>query len=127
MLTPPGVTLDSNIQKIVIGSLYCKPNSRKKTILLDHIAEVYQLMSTKYSRGLHWILAGDFNELKIQGILDIYPQLKQVVTKPTRTNPPRILDKVITTLSALYQTPIILPPLDNDPNRMESQVTTTLL
>ena len=117
VLTPQGVTMDSNIQKIVIGSLYCKPNSRKKTLLLDHIAEVYQLMSTKYSKGLHWILAGDFNELKIQGILDISPQLKQVVTKPTRLNPPRILDKVITTLYALYQTPIILPPLDNDPNK----------
>ena len=32
-------------------------------------------------------------------------------------NPPRILDKVITTLSAYYQAPNILPPLDNDPNK----------
>ena len=59
VLTPFNTTIDSNIQKIVVGSLYCKPNSRKKTALLDHIAEVYQLMNTKYARGLHWIIAED--------------------------------------------------------------------
>ena len=117
VLTPLNITVDSNIQKIVVGSLYCKPNSRKKTALLDHIAEVYQLMSAKYSRGLHWIIAGDYNELKIQPILDITPNLKQVVTKPTRLNPPRVLDKIITTLTPYYQEPIILPPLDSDPDK----------
>ena len=117
VLTPLKTTLDSNIQKIIVGSLYCKPNSRKKTALLDHIAEVYQQMSTKYSRGLHWIIAGDYNDLKIDSILDISPRFKQVVTKPTRLNPPRILDKIITTLADFYQEPEILPPLDNDPDK----------
>ena len=117
VLTPFNTTIDSNIQKIVVGSLYCKPNSRKKTALLDHIAEVYQLMNTKYARGLHWIIAGDYNELKIESILNITPRFKQVVTEPTRMNPPRILDKIITTLSHYYQKPKILPPLDNDPDK----------
>ena len=85
--------------------------------MLDHIAEVYQLLNTKYPRGLHWILAGDYNELKIEAILNISPNLKQVLTKHTRMNPPRILDKIITTLAAYYQTPDVLPPLDNDPNK----------
>ena len=75
------------------------------------------MLNTKYPKGLHWILAGDFNELKIQGILDISPNLKQVVTQPTRMNPPRILDKLNTTLSAFYQPPSILLHLDNDPNK----------
>ena len=39
----------------------------------------------------------------------------QVVNKPTRHNPPRVLEKIVTTLGAYYQEPIILPPLDNDP------------
>ena len=120
VLTPLNVTSDSNIQKIVVGSLYCKPNSRKKTILLDHIAEVYQQMNKKFSKGLHWILAGDFNDLKEQKVLDISPNLKQVVTKPTRMNPPAILDKIITTLHTFYQMPIIQPPLDNDPDKTGS-------
>ena len=74
-------------------------------------------MSSKYARGLHWIIAGDYNELKIDSILNITPRFKQIVTQPTRLNPPRILDKIITTLSKYYQEPIILPPLDNDPDK----------
>ena len=38
-------------------------------------------MNKKYKDGLHWIIAGDFNDLKDQKILDISPSLKQVVTK----------------------------------------------
>ena len=117
VLTPLGVTSKSTITKIVIGSLYSKPNSKKKTALLDHIAEVYQAMCAKYSKGLQWILAGDFNDLKDQGILSISPTLKQVVTKPTRMNPPRILDKIITSMADFYQEPVICPPLDNDPEK----------
>ena len=44
ILTPKNVTNASKIQKIVVGSIYCKPDSRKKTVLLDHIAEVYNLL-----------------------------------------------------------------------------------
>ena len=89
VLTPLNVTKESSIKKIIVGSLYCKPSSRKKTILLDHISEVYQIMNKNYKDGLHWIIAGDFNDLKDQKILDISPSLKQVVTKPTRNNPPQ--------------------------------------
>ena len=93
-----------------MGSVYCKPGSKKKTVLLNHIAEVYQLLNRKYKRGLHWMLAGDFNDLKIQPILDISPSLKQVVTQPTRFNPPAILDKIITSLHSHYQVPEVKPP-----------------
>ena len=40
-----------------------------------------------------------------------------MVTQPTRLNPPRLLDKIITTLANFYQKPEILPPLDNDPDK----------
>ena len=40
ILTPKNITNASKIQKIVVGSIYCKLESRKKTVLLDHIAEV---------------------------------------------------------------------------------------
>ena len=49
VLTPRHVRNDSKIQKIVVGSVYSKPNSRKKTVLLDHIAQVYQQMNAKYN------------------------------------------------------------------------------
>ena len=41
--------------------------------------------------------------------------MKSVVTKPTRLNPDRILDNIITDLSKWYQSPECLPPLDADP------------
>ena len=75
------------------------------------------MLSKMYWQGLHWILAGDFNELKTDKILEISPNLRQVVTLPTRYNPPSILDKIITTLHKYYQVPQIKPPLDNDPDK----------
>ena len=116
VLTPKNVTNASKIQKIVIGSIYCKPDSRKKSVLLDHISEVYNLLSSKYRKGLHWILCGDTNDLKLDSILHLNPNLKQCVQNPTRLNPPRILDPIITTLSGYYQQPLCLPPLDADPD-----------
>ena len=43
--------------------------------------------------------------------------MKQIVTKPTRQNLARLLDPIITKLANYYQTPEILSPLDNDPNK----------
>ena len=117
VITPIKLTSESTIRKIVVGSLYCKPNSKKKTALLNHIAEVHQMLSTRYKKGLHWILAGDFNDLKVQRILDISQSFKQVVTEPTCINQPAILDKIVTSLHCFYQTPEIQLPLDNDPER----------
>ena len=55
------------------------------------------------------------NELKLDPILQLSPSLKQVVQNPTRLDPPRILDPIITTLSDFYQLPECLAPLDADP------------
>ena len=72
-------------------------------------------MNTKYKKGLHWLICGDTNELKLDPILQLSPSLKQVVQNPTRLDPPRILDPIITTLSDFYQLPECLAPLDADP------------
>ena len=74
-------------------------------------------MSVKYQKGLHFIIAGDTNDLKLDSILQLSPKIKQVVTEVTRLNPPRILDPILTTLSQYYQKPIVLPPLDQDPDK----------
>ena len=51
-------------EKIVLGAMYVRPNSKNKTATLDHISEVYNLLNTKYGKGTFWILAGDTNTLK---------------------------------------------------------------
>ena len=114
LITPKNVTSNSIIQNIVIASIYSKPKSKKKTETLDHIAQTYNFLSTKYGKGLHWIIAGDTNDMKLNSILNLSPNLKSVVTKPTRLNPDKILDNIITDLSKWYQTPECLPPLDAD-------------
>ena len=117
LITPKNVQNDSKIQRIILGSIYSKPNSKKKKATLDHITDVYNHMNTKYKKGLHWILAGDTNDMKLDVILQLSPEMKQLVTEVTRLNPPRILDPIITTLGKYYQKPLVLPPLDNDPNK----------
>ena len=98
LLTPKQVSTNSVIQNIVLASIYSKPNSKKKTATLDHIAETYNFLSTKYEKGLFWIIAGDTNDLKLDSILHLSPSFKSVVSKPTRLNPDRILDNIITDL-----------------------------
>ena len=45
LLTPLNVSNKSKIQKIACCAFYCKPDSRKKTELLDHISDVFHLLS----------------------------------------------------------------------------------
>ena len=73
-------------------------------------------MNSKYKKGLHWILCGDTNDLKLDSILHMNHKLKQVVQNPTRLNSPRLLDPIITTLSSFYQVPEVLDPLSADPD-----------
>jgi hypothetical protein len=50
----------------------------------------------------------------MNSILSLSPNLKQEVKVVTRTNPDALLDTITSTLSAYYQEPYTLPPLDND-------------
>ena len=115
ILTPKNATASSIVKKIAIASIYSKPSSKKKTLLLDHISETYHLLCSKFQSGLHFIMAGDTNDLKLDPILNLNPQLIQVVNTPTRQG--AILDPIITTLSKYYQSPVCLPPLDADPDQ----------
>ena len=99
-----------------MAAIYSKPNSKKKSALLDHINETYNLLNSKYRDGLFFLIMGDTNDLKLDSILNLSPNLKQVVKDVTRLNPPRILDPIITNLTLYYQSPTCLPPLDPDPD-----------
>ena len=86
---------------------------------MDHIAIVYNTLKAKYGKGLHWIMAGDTNELKLGPILRLNANLASVVKNPTRINhknPSKstILDNIITDLHKWYQEPKCLPPIDPD-------------
>ena len=118
LLTPKNISHDSKIQHIACAAIYSKPGSKYKSDLYDHISEAFNLLSMKYSRGLHFCLAGDTNELDLNPILNISPNFVQLVTEPTRydpnTNIGKILDPIIMTMSSYYQSPVYLEPLDPD-------------
>ena len=116
VITPKNLTHDSKIQKIVCCSIYSKPSSEHKVQLLDHISDAYNILSTKFPRGLHFVLSGDLNHLKIDTILSLNPKFTQIVRDYTRLSPPAILDPIIMTLPHLYQEPVCLDPLDADEN-----------
>ena len=115
IITPKSITSDSIIKRIAVCSVYSKPDSRKKTLLLDHINQSFNLISAKYGKGLHYIIAGDTNDLKLDNILNLSPAMRQLVSGVTRLDPPAMLDPIISTLGSYYQLPILLPQLDPDP------------
>ena len=80
LVSPKEVANDSLVKRIAVASIYSKPDSRKKTLLLDHISESYSLLCSKYTEGLYFIIAGDTNYLKLDSILNLSPNMKQVVS-----------------------------------------------
>ena len=115
LISAKTLNTSKQFKQLVVGSIYSKPNSRKKSALIDHISETFHFLRGKYGSDLNFIFGGDTNEMKLDAILDISSDLKQVVTKPTRKG--KLLDPVFTTLSKFYQAPEIKPPLDNDPDK----------
>ena len=113
-LTPKQITNSSIIKKIVVGSLYFPPNNKHKSLFLDHICETYNFLSSKYNDGLYWLLAGDTNELNLDSILRLDPNIKQMVEEPTRVGSDKILDPIITNLCKYYSIPECLQPLNPD-------------
>ena len=83
VLTPKNLTNTSIIQKIICAAIYSKPKSKFKSKLLDHISDTFYLLSKKYSKGAYWILAGDTNEMKLDAILNLDPNMKQIVQDST--------------------------------------------
>ena len=100
--------------RIAICSFYFSPTVSSKDEFLDHFAETIQFLKSKYDSSLHLILSGDNNRLDLQPILDLSPDLHQVVKVPTRLHPPATLDVIVTTLSDYYESPVAKPPIGSD-------------
>ena len=114
-LLTPKIQNNSEVKHIAVASVYYAKRTKRKDFI-DHIIEAYNVLLAKYGQGLQFIIAGDYNRLNIKPILNLSPNLSQMVSIPTRTNPNATLDKIITTLGKYYLPPTSLPPLDNDVN-----------
>ena len=62
------------------------------------------------------MLEADANRLNLSPILNLSPDLRQVVDVPTRLNPEGTLDPIITSLASYYKAPVTKPPIQSDIN-----------
>jgi exonuclease III len=111
-LLTPKIKVNNEVKHIAVASVYYA-NRTKRKAFIDHICETYNLLLAKYGQGLHFIIAGDFNRLNINPILDLSSTLSQVVQIPTRRNPDVILDTIINTLSKYFLSPLLYSSLKN--------------
>ena len=115
LITPKQKNHQTPVKYIALCALYYRgPKSTTKQELFDHIASTYHFLCSKYGHGIDFIIAGDTNRLNLSPILNLSPNLHQVVKVPTRLNPDRTLDPIITTLRKYYCEPITKPPVNAD-------------
>ena len=116
-LVTPRKQSSNKFKHIAICSVYYRgPKSTKKQELFDHIAVTFHYLSSKYGSNIQFIIAGDTNRLNLSPILNLSPNLKQVVKVPTRLKPDAMLDPIITTLWRYYQEPVTKPPINPNLN-----------
>ena len=97
---------ESDLKLLIVCGIYSKPNSRKKTVLSDHISMNYYLLKMKFPEA-KFLFLGDFNCYKPDHILLLSPQLRQLVHYKTCGD--NTLDLVITDMHTWYH-----PPLPSD-------------
>ena len=96
---------------IIACAMYSVPRSKKKTKLIEFITTNYNNLKIKYPSAF-FICGGDINDLKVDHLLTITNNLRQIVTKFTRKQ--KILSVIITDLHSHYDEPTIFPPVKPD-------------
>ena len=92
-------------------ALYSPPNSKLKRKLLQHIEYNIARLSSSYP-GSGVIIGGDINDLKLNELCEVYPNMKCVVADPTHNN--KVLDVIVTTAYNEYDRARIYPPIGPD-------------
>ena len=93
---------------IAVGSYYISPRSRHKQETIDHIIDSIHILRAKYDNDVNFLVAGDFNRVNIDDILDSYGALKQIISVPTRNT--ATLEIALTDLHTMFHPPTTLPP-----------------
>ena len=116
LVTPKNITPSSKVKHIAVASMYYT-QATKRSDFIDHICESFSILSAKYGPNLHFAICGDMNRLNIKPILNLSPNLNQLIKVPTRLNPDAILENIISTLGYFYLEPFTILPLDNDEDK----------
>ena len=100
------------VQRIGIAAIYIAPRSPYKEETVDHIIHTIHTLRAKYDSKINFLLAGDFNRVGVQDILDSYGALHQVCGVPTRKG--ASLQLILTDLHTLMHPPTAQLPIQKD-------------
>ncbi|CAH1270933.1 Hypp4516 [Branchiostoma lanceolatum] len=99
---------------IYLGILYHPPSANDRHLQYEtcqYLIHALDELQKKTPNAVIIFLCGDFNNLPLQPLLTNHPEMKQVVTKPTRGD--ATLDLIITNTYNHYHEPEIVAPLAN--------------
>ena len=111
ILTPKNKEIET-IKKILVGGIYISPRSKFKQETIDHIIESMFYVQSQHDFQVRYIIAGDFNKVDIQDILETNGALKQICSVGTRHG--TTLEFIITDMATLFHPPTIKEPLIQD-------------
>ena len=101
-----------DVKRICVAAIYIAPRSPYKEESVDHIIHTIHHIRAKYNNDVHFLLAGDFNCVGIQDILDCYGVMHQVCGVPTRKG--ASLQLVLTDLHTHMYPPTAQLPIQRD-------------
>ena len=108
-VAPKNSTCD--LKLLIVCSIYSKPNSRKKSVLSDHLSMNFHLLKMKFPLA-KFLFLGDFNCYKPDLLLKLSPQLRQLVHYKTYGD--KTLDLIVTDIHQWYHPPLPSSPLEPD-------------
>ena len=97
-----------DLKLLIVCGIYSKPNSRKKTVLSDHLSMNYYLLKMRFPLA-KFIFLGDFNCYKPDPILSLSPQLCHLVYYKTCGD--KVFDLEVTDMHQWYHPPVTSEPL----------------
>ena len=100
------------VQRICVAAIYIAPRSPFKEETVDHIIHTIHSIRAKYDTKVNFLLAGDFNRVGVQEILDSYGALHQVCGVPTRKG--ASLQLILTDLHTYMHPPTAQLPMQKD-------------
>ena len=113
VFAPRGLDVRFNkVKRICVGSVYIAPRSPFKDESINHIIETIHMTRARYSNDVHFIIAGDFNRVPVNEILQSYGGLQQICEVATRQGV--ALQLVLSDLHTFLHPATALPPLQVD-------------
>ena len=112
VLAPRRLEEQVPVKRICVGSIYIAPRSPYKEETITHIIQTIHLMRARYNNEIHFIIAGDFNRVKVTEVMDSYGALQQICGMATRAG--AALQLVLTDLHTLLHPATALPPVQVD-------------